>query len=275
MRGPRRGAEPQRGQDLVPYEVGYSRPPVQHRFRKGQSGNPGGRPRKPKAAPVGTGFGMRAAEGLLKKEAYRMVTIREGDELIKMPALQAVFRAMGVAAVKGNRFVQKTLAEMIAKVEAQDYASRLDHFEHFVTYKREWTEELERHRRLGVLEPDPIPHPDDVILDPDTGDVKVLGPLTQEKKQRLDEVLKRRSQAQEEVIYFAGKWRRARNQELKASYLEDWHWEQRVFDIINDSVGPRYKAKLENRSYAEGASREGTALDEVRRSKAMRKEYFE
>lgn len=29
-------------------EVGYCRPPKKHRFRKGQSGNPGGRPRKPK-----------------------------------------------------------------------------------------------------------------------------------------------------------------------------------------------------------------------------------
>lgn len=36
-----------------------------------------------------------------------------------------------------------------------------------------------------------------------------------------------------------------------------------MFDIVNDAVGPRYKAKLENRSYAEGASREGKALEEL------------
>lgn len=29
-------------------EVGYCRPPKKHRFQKGKSGNPGGRPRKPK-----------------------------------------------------------------------------------------------------------------------------------------------------------------------------------------------------------------------------------
>lgn len=33
----------------------------------------------------------------------------------------------------------------------------------------------------------------------------------------------------------------------------DW---RHMFDIINDMMAPRYKAKLENRSYAEGASRE-------------------
>ena len=55
----------------------------------------------------------------------------------------------------------------------------------------------------------------------------------------------------------------------------EWHFEQRIFDIINDSLPARYKAKLENRSYAEGASREGKALAEFaqdrRRKKSKRK----
>lgn len=45
-----------------------------------------------------------------------------------------------------------------------------------------------------------------------------------------------------------------------------------MFDIINDVVPPRYKGKLENRSYAEGASREGKALKELRRNRSMRQE---
>lgn len=40
-----------------------------------------------------------------------------------------------------------------------------------------------------------------------------------------------------------------------------------MFDIVNDVVGPRYKAKLENRSYAEGASHEGKALEKFRRDR--------
>ena len=40
------GGENAVGRDLQTFPVGYKKPPVQHRFKKGCSGNPGGRPRK-------------------------------------------------------------------------------------------------------------------------------------------------------------------------------------------------------------------------------------
>jgi hypothetical protein len=48
-----------------------------------------------------------------------------------------------------------------------------------------------------------------------------------------------------------------------------------MFDIINDAVSERYEAKLQNRSYRDGASRAGKALDELRASKELRSEYVE
>lgn len=261
----------------VPYEVGYGKPPEVHRFQKGRSGNPGGRPKSTKAKPtkVNTGFGMKAAEEYLRLEAYRPVMVREGEQVIELPAIQAVFRAMGVAAMKGNRFVQKTLADMVARMEAEHHASRFELFGTMVEYKHKWDEEIERCRRLGIPEPQPVPYPDDIILDPNTGDTQILGPKTKEQKQALEGALARRAEAQDEVTYFADKHRRARDPKLKQRYLEDWHFEQRMFDLINDVVGPRYKAKLQNRSYAKGASQSGKALDEMRRSKQLRGEYLE
>ena len=63
--------------------VGYGRPPVHSRFRKGQSGNPSGKRRHGEA---------ERARALIWKEAYRSLTLREGDKLTRMPALQAVAR---------------------------------------------------------------------------------------------------------------------------------------------------------------------------------------
>ena len=260
----------------APYAVGYGKPPAEHRFEKGKSGNPGGRPKgaKPKASKaVNTGFGMKAAEEFLRLEAYRPVTIREGEQVFELPAIQAVFRAMGVAAMKGNRFVQKTLADMVAKMEADHHAMRFELFGSMVEYKHNWDLEIERCRKHGLPEPKMIPHPDDIVLNPNNGEVQILGPQTKEQKQSLDEALERRSQAQDDVIYFAKKHRRTRDLKLKQRYLEEWHFEQRMFDIINDVVGPRYKSKLQNRSYAEGSSREGKALEEIRRDRALRSEY--
>ncbi|MES2866703.1 MAG: DUF5681 domain-containing protein, partial [Actinomycetota bacterium] len=74
------------------FKVGYAKPPVEHRFKKGHSGNSKGRPKgakakaKAKAKVVNTGFGMQAAEEYLRLEAYRPVRIREGEEVIELPA---------------------------------------------------------------------------------------------------------------------------------------------------------------------------------------------
>lgn len=261
----------------VPYEVGYGKPPEKTRFQKGRSGNPGGRPRraKPKAKTVDTGYGAKAAEEFLRLEAYRPVTLREGDQVIELSAIQAVFRAMGISALKGNRFVQKTLAEMVARMEADHHRARLELFETMFEYKRRWDKEIERCRQLGIAEPSPVPHPDDIILNPDNGNVRILGPQTKEQKAQLDQALVRRSEAQDNVSDYAERHKRSRSEEQRAQWLDEWHFEQRIFDIINDMVPGRYKAKLQDRSRAEGASKEGKALAELRRDKAMRREYFE
>src|SRR5690606_15759222 len=138
-------------------------------------------------------------------------------------------------------------------------------------YKQQWTAELERRRRLGIDEPDPIPHPDDIIIDMRTGHVRTDGPLDAREKREWDERLARRDEAQAEVNEFAARYRRARSKKWKTMWLLEWHFEQKIFDLINDGLPERYKAKLENRSHREGASKEGKALEEFKRQLGRRK----
>jgi hypothetical protein len=100
------------------YLVGYGKPPAEHRFKKGQSGNPSGRPKGRKEERKFIPRNLPTQEMILE-EAYRMVSVREGDRIIELPAIQAVLRAMGVAAMKGNRFAQRTLTQIVQQVEQE------------------------------------------------------------------------------------------------------------------------------------------------------------
>ncbi len=102
------------------YAVGYGKPPAEHRFQKGKSGNPRGRPPKAKAAKSDPlGCGAQPANDLLLEEAYRPVTVREGDRVRRIPIIQGIYRKMYLAAINGNRFAQRTVVELVQSAEAE------------------------------------------------------------------------------------------------------------------------------------------------------------
>ena len=98
------------------YKVGYGRPPSHTRFRQGVSGNPGGRPR---------GTTTARAKRLALQEAYRLVTVREGEDVRTLPAYQAVMRQLVRLAVKGSGPAQRMLIELIQAIE-QEAAMQAD-----------------------------------------------------------------------------------------------------------------------------------------------------
>ncbi len=90
------------------YAVGKGKPPVHTQFRKGQSGNPGGRPR---------GVTAGRAQTLALEEAYRVITVKDGKDMVALPALQAILRSQIALAAKGNGPAQRAVIAMVQALE--------------------------------------------------------------------------------------------------------------------------------------------------------------
>jgi Family of unknown function (DUF5681) len=90
--------------------VGYGRPPAHTRFRPGVSGNPRGRP---------PGISPARARKLALKEAYRLITVRDGDKTVRVPVLQAVLRSQLALAAKGHGPAQRAVVATIRAFEAE------------------------------------------------------------------------------------------------------------------------------------------------------------
>jgi len=122
----------------------YRNPPVEHRFRKGVSGNPRGRPRKTRAlvstkigGQPGIGFEDRI-KSLAIEEAYRPITIREWDRVERVPIIQAILRKVAVAAANGNTRAQQNYLNLLIGAEADRRMATTELFASAVEYKEHW-----------------------------------------------------------------------------------------------------------------------------------------
>ena len=89
----------------VGYDVGYGKPPKSGQFRPGQSGNPGGRPKGRKKTATSTrhkvGPSSEPMKELIIEEAYRRIAVRDGEQMVEIPVIQAVLRSVALNAAKG------------------------------------------------------------------------------------------------------------------------------------------------------------------------------
>ena len=168
------------------YDVGYKKPPKHGRFKKGQSGNPGGRPRRPKREePEAYVERMKA---LVLEEAYRLIDIHEGGKTIRLPLIQVMIRRMGVLAAQGNSRAMRDYMDLLRIIEEEKWASYSAYLKQLLDYKVDFGEEFERRKKLNPSEPEPIPHPDDIFVNTHTGTVELRGPMTKEEKVYWDRI---------------------------------------------------------------------------------------
>src|SRR6476620_3742801 len=83
------------------YGVGYGRPPVNTRFKSGQSGNSRGRPK-----------GRKKMGDLIQDALSKRISIREGDTVRKISRREAIIRALISKAMKGDAKAFATLIDL-------------------------------------------------------------------------------------------------------------------------------------------------------------------
>jgi hypothetical protein len=87
------------------YDIGYGRPPQAHRFRKGVSGNPKGRP-----------GGTRNLKTDLLEELAERILVKEGETALKISKQRALIKTLAAKALKGDTRAATLVLTMVWRI---------------------------------------------------------------------------------------------------------------------------------------------------------------
>ena len=91
------------------YQVGRGKPPLATRFKKGQSGNPKGRPR-----------GTKNLKTDLMEELRETIVVREGDRTVRMSKQRAMIKTVMNKSLKGDPRAILTLIRLMTRFAEPD-----------------------------------------------------------------------------------------------------------------------------------------------------------
>jgi hypothetical protein len=87
--------------DCGSYAVGYGKPPVHSRFKRGVSGNPKGRPR-----------GSRNPPAVIYAILNEKISVRLGDKVQRISKFEALMHNITAKALKGDSKAIKTILDL-------------------------------------------------------------------------------------------------------------------------------------------------------------------
>lgn len=192
-------ADPDHSIDHEP--LGYKRPPSWGQFRKGQSGNPKGRPKGTgKKAMQARNASNRLTESdqILDSIGDEQVELSRGGKKVQLKKREALRHAQVALALKGNPLAMRDLhrdlmqldlrkeiialaaAEAAEKAAQEQARSEAAWFDHLVELKEKQIKAWAAAEAKAKDEPDePWPHPDDILIRHAERKAWIRGPLSE------------------------------------------------------------------------------------------------
>ena len=127
---------------------GYGKPPEHSRWKPGQSGNPGGRPRKLQAIPFSQK--LDPIRNLILEEMGRIVEIKEGGQRIGIEAARAIVRSVAIGAMQGDLRKQKLVLQIAAAAEQSSKADRAESIKFVTFYKAKF--DVQKYSDLSIVQ---------------------------------------------------------------------------------------------------------------------------
>lgn len=159
------------------------------RFKKGQSGNPNGRPKKAAKSQASPPDELAIDQSILAF-ANRELTVSLGGETVTMSAVEALIQAQAKSGLAGNPISLRDFFNRVERAQQKEQTKRAERAELWRSYKERCYQELEQLSKQGVepKEDQYLPHPDDVEIEYDNT-IRFKGPIDEDQlkevKQRM------------------------------------------------------------------------------------------